>query len=110
MSFGYECVDMFSINRKEKGKKTAKKYHTVGRPQTPMESPYKGAHMYMTAKFPELLQAFCNVMVISVFKMMLKIGNKLYFSACCVSFFGEYISQQYAYVYAYLHYVYLYRK
>ena len=60
MSLGYECVDMFSINRKEKGKKTAKKYHTVGRPQTPMESPYKGAHMYMTAKFPELLQAFTH--------------------------------------------------
>jgi hypothetical protein len=27
---------------------------------TPMESPYKGAHMYMTAKFPELLQAFTH--------------------------------------------------
>ena len=33
----------------------------------------------------------CNVMLISVFKMMLKIWSKLYFLICCVSFFGEYI-------------------
>ena len=34
-------------------------------------------------------------MLISVFKMMLKIWSKLYFLICCVSFFGEYIMSYY---------------
>jgi len=38
----------------------------------------------------------CNVMPISVFKMMLKIWSKLYFFTCCVSFFGEYIMSTYS--------------
>ena len=33
----------------------------------------------------------CNVILISVFKMMLKIWSKLNVFTCCVSFFGEYI-------------------
>jgi hypothetical protein len=71
-----------SFNRKENGKKTAKKYHTVGTTQTPMDSPYKEAHMYMTAKIPDLLQAFTHhrillgqALCICIFSSFLIKGN-----------------------------------
>ena len=36
-----------------------------------------------------------NVILISVFKLMLKILNKLHFFTCCISFLGEYMSVKY---------------
>ena len=48
-----------SIEKKME-RKLPKNITLSGQPQTPMESPYKEAHMYMTAKFPDLLQAFTH--------------------------------------------------